>query len=1479
MRLLAAGGALSLIMLLALGSPTREALAACSGPTGYAGDQIYNSTSKVMQYCNGAKWIPMWGNSLGLPGSGGSGGGSCEWEEVTSLGTRVWRGIASSTDGSKIVAAANGSDFAVSTNRGQSWAPPDSGGSASQWYPLASSADGVRVIAGNSAVAGRLYRSIDSGKNWTMISGGGAPSGRFNAITMSPNGQIIYATNSGAGSGTIYRSTDGGDNWTALSNPGSGFWKSLAMSANGQRVIAAGTNYIYISTDSGNTWTTRPTAGNKSWAVVASSANGMRLIAGASGEKLFTSTDGGDTWSEQTNSPVQTWNILSSSDDGMTLIAGGGGSGQKYFTSVNGGVAWNEETILGTGQWFSGTVSGDGNVMFAGRPGGGLYIKDCGTSESGGTSDCTTGAIGSACSDGSIYIGKIGANRILMRNQETASVTLKTVNTSTPGTTGTTDGKVNTDAMIAAGAGSHPAASNCRTVGAEWNIPSEDELNLLWINSTTQGGLLDLSALGINTTGTYYWSSTENAINQVIQRFSDGAKGNSNRTGTSRILRCMKQIPDTSGGESNALMERGKISTGSQTSCAIGTDGKAYCWGYNARGTVGDNTTTNRATAVEVSSEDVSNSYKLIETDYQTCAIHTNNSTYCWGGLNNYGELGNNAEGVTSHKPVLVQNGGSPGTFTSLSVSAYTACGLATDNKVYCWGLTWGMGSPGGSSAVPRVVSNGANAAGTYKYLGSTSTASHCAIGTDNKAYCWGYNSSGQLGNNTTTQTAGGPPTLVLNGASPGTFKKIATGQGHTCAIGTDDKAYCWGSDSSGQLGTTGPAADSLIPVLVNNGEGPGTYKEITAGEAQTCAIGTDNKVYCWGMGSQGSLGNGTNVDSPTPVAVLNGESSGGFRTIESSSSSTVCGIASDNKAYCWGGGGNYSIGDGNNISRNVPTKVANGASSGFFGDGAGTGSVDITAEERCDNAEGDFVGNACWFLGGNGRSCKKVCEDNFGLYDDTTLTYAGSGGNAANCQAVMTALGAAGTTAANASNAHGCYLSGSLRYRGTLATTELSATAGVQRACACKVGGDDLGNHTATKDINMNNNRIINVGAPSAGTDIATKAYIDARTGTNETDPKIGAVTASKWCATNSGVINCDKDPDSGPTGYFVLGRRLYTGNLGGLSGANQKCLDDLQDFDWKGKSEATLNSSTVKAWLCDSTTCQDLAPNTKYTFAAADEPTQGGKSFTTDAAGLGPNDSNAWGGDTEALTQHSGRFFTNRATGTSTKWGAGPNTAHCSNWTNATGPEKGGTGIATNYNNSARWEQPVGGIICSTGHYLLCAVAPPSGPATSIGGTETPLTVIAAREKTQGSSAGLATGMTPGTWYDYPLNRLRQNSLEIIMTDGGIRLPAGKYYVDAVVPFARNGSAKARLYNSSAGAVLATGTPSYNGSGVVPPMMGHITYSYVRGIFTLSSTATIKLQTVLISGTPSTDPTPFGMPNAAGPETYGILKIEKIN
>lgn len=259
--------------------------------------------------------------------------------------------------------------------------------------------------------------------------------------------------------------------------------------------------------------------------------------------------------------------------------------------------------------------------------------------------------------------------------------------------------------------------------------------------------------------------------------------------------------------------------------------------------------------------------------------------------------------------------------------SAHT-CAIATNNNAYCWGWN-GSGQLGDSTnvnkKVPTLVSTSGVLSGkTIKYITGGGDFT-CALASDNNVYCWGENSMGQLGNNSTTDSLV-PVQIDMSGALSGmTILAVDSGYSHSCVIASDNNAYCWGQGTSGQLGHA-LSTDSLVPVAVSKTGlfSDKTIKSVSAGTSSTCAIASNNNAYCWGAGGWGQLGNNAVANSNVPVAVY---TSGVFsgKTVLSIKVGrfNACAIASDNLAYCWGADNYSQIGDSSTTNKRVPTAVS----------------------------------------------------------------------------------------------------------------------------------------------------------------------------------------------------------------------------------------------------------------------------------------------------------------------------------------------------------------------------------------------------------------------------------------------------------------------------------------------------------------------------------------------------------------------------
>jgi alpha-tubulin suppressor-like RCC1 family protein len=252
-----------------------------------------------------------------------------------------------------------------------------------------------------------------------------------------------------------------------------------------------------------------------------------------------------------------------------------------------------------------------------------------------------------------------------------------------------------------------------------------------------------------------------------------------------------------------------QVSAGGLHSLAVGSDNKTYAWGKNNLGQLGNTSTTNSNVPVQVTLPTGVTFTQVSAGGLHSLAVGSDNKTYAWGN-NNEGELGNGFN-TNSNAPVQVTLPTGV-TFTQVSAGAYHSLAVGSDGNAYAWGLN-SLGQLGNSTttnsntpvSVP-VPGGGARftqvSAGRYYSL---------AVGSNGNSFGWGDNSNGQLGNNLTADSD--VPVQVTTPAGV-TFSQMSAGYYHSLAVGSDGKTYAWGYNGSGDLGNN-TLTESHVPVSV----------------------------------------------------------------------------------------------------------------------------------------------------------------------------------------------------------------------------------------------------------------------------------------------------------------------------------------------------------------------------------------------------------------------------------------------------------------------------------------------------------------------------------------------------------------------------------------------------------------------------------------------------------------------------------------
>ena len=219
----------------------------------------------------------------------------------------------------------------------------------------------------------------------------------------------------------------------------------------------------------------------------------------------------------------------------------------------------------------------------------------------------------------------------------------------------------------------------------------------------------------------------------------------------------------------------------------------------------------------------------------------------------------------------------------------------------------------GNAQVLPETDPNASTCASLAVGVGAGETHS-CAIHFGGTLSCWGFNAGGPLGNGNMLTVFSTSPASVVN---IGNGFALSGGFAHTCGLMTDGTVWCWGDNEYGQLGNGGTSQYSYTPLKVWDSTGS---KVIAAGGWHGCTALRDGSTWCWGKNDYGQLGNGTTINSPSPVAVASGAVNA--KAIGGGGSHT-CAVAYDSTVWCWGKNESGQLGDGTNTNNAAPVQVS----------------------------------------------------------------------------------------------------------------------------------------------------------------------------------------------------------------------------------------------------------------------------------------------------------------------------------------------------------------------------------------------------------------------------------------------------------------------------------------------------------------------------------------------------------------------------
>lgn len=351
------------------------------------------------------------------------------------------------------------------------------------------------------------------------------------------------------------------------------------------------------------------------------------------------------------------------------------------------------------------------------------------------------------------------------------------------------------------------------------------------------------------------------------------------------------------------------VAVGGSHSCGIRTNGALYCWGGNAAGQLGVGVARGRCgrfgNPCEAGPRAASTAERFLTVSAglrHSCAITERRALYCWGESLTFQTGVEGVSRVDTPTPVMPAL-----QFIDVGAGMSHSCAVRTNGVVYCWGEGW-LGALGRGDTVTSVIP--APIASTERFVSvSSGRLRSCAIALDGAAWCWGAEWESTDGSFDFYHSRLLPHRV--EGLPP--LRHIAVGITSICAVTLDGAGYCWESNAFAQLGT-GTLTSTATPSPIATREPLAT---VTTGIIQTCGTTLAGRVLCWGNNSFGQLGVPRSGEfcgaaalecSRAPIAVFGGLR---FVGVATGGGNHTCGVTAETALLCWGLGSEGQLGDG----------------------------------------------------------------------------------------------------------------------------------------------------------------------------------------------------------------------------------------------------------------------------------------------------------------------------------------------------------------------------------------------------------------------------------------------------------------------------------------------------------------------------------------------------------------------------------------
>jgi alpha-tubulin suppressor-like RCC1 family protein len=348
-------------------------------------------------------------------------------------------------------------------------------------------------------------------------------------------------------------------------------------------------------------------------------------------------------------------------------------------------------------------------------------------------------------------------------------------------------------------------------------------------------------------------------------------------------------------------LSAGTVAAGASHTLVLKTTDKSlWAWGLNSDGQLGDNSTTQRKTPVQVTT--LSSVAAVAAGAKHSLALKTDGTLWAWGD-NQYGQVGN---GNTTDQKVPKQ------VMTGVSLVAagdYHSIALKSDGTVWSWGRN-SDGQLGDGGTTNRSTPAQVTGLGLVNAIGGGGSHTLVVLAAGGPMKAWGKNADAQLGDGTTTRATN--PVSVS-----GVMNATATAGGSASSVErkNDGTLLAWGQNADGQLGLGDTAQRTTATTIT----GLSSLSTMAAGGFHVVALLSGGTVAAWGHNTYGSVGDGSTTQRTSPIAIS------GLASIAAVGAGRYHSLAvtTTGEVWAWGYNNAYQLGDGTTANRTSPVKIA----------------------------------------------------------------------------------------------------------------------------------------------------------------------------------------------------------------------------------------------------------------------------------------------------------------------------------------------------------------------------------------------------------------------------------------------------------------------------------------------------------------------------------------------------------------------------